>query len=191
MKRVLRSAFVLCAAASLGSGAAAAPKPIRPAPALTFVTADGLTVSLEALKGKVVVVEFGLTHCPACQSSAQMLSKFQTEYGPQGFQVVAVMMDPEAPLKLREFSNLYAKTFPVGVYDYTLARKWLQTPEVMRLLVPVIVVIDRAGNIREQHAPDEKPWADKKEEMLRASLKMLLAEKAPRPPAAKAATKKK
>lgn len=190
MKTLLRSTTAALALASVYSTALCAAAG-RPAPPLTFVTADGVTVSLEALRGKVVVVEFGLTHCPACQSSAQTLSRFQTEYGPQGLQVVAVMMDPEAPLKLREFSNLYAKTFPIGVYDYTLARKWLQTPDVMRLLVPVIVVIDRAGNIREQHAPDDKPWADKKDEMLRASLKTLLAERAPRSQPGKAGAKKK
>lgn len=183
MKRFPLVALAVCGLAlSLN---AASP---RPAPPLSFITADGRTVALEALKGKVVIVEFGLTHCPACQDSARMLSRMQTEYGPQGLQVVGLMMDPEAPLKLREFANLYATTFPVGVHGYNEARKWLQTPEVMRLLVPVIVLIDRAGNIREQHAPDEKPWADKKEEMLRASLKTLLAEKArpaTRPPAKK------
>lgn len=118
-----------------------------------------------------------------------MLSRVQTEEGPKGLQVVGVMMDPEAPLKLKEFASLYATAFPVGVYSYNDARKWLQTSEVMRLLVPVIVLIDRAGNIREQHAPDEKPWADNKEGLLRASLKTLLAEKA-KPASSKSAPKK-
>ncbi len=190
MKNVLRTAMAALALAAILSPAANGAAG-RPAPPLSFVTADGVTVSLEALRGKVVVVEFGLTHCPACQASASALSKLQTEYGPQGLQVVGLMMDPEAPLKLREFSNLYARAFPIGVYEYNQARKWLQTPDFMRLLVPVIVVIDRAGNIRAQHAPDEKPWADKKDEMLRASLKTLLAERAPRTQAGKAAPKKK
>jgi len=184
MKQLFLISVAFCALAAVLP--AATP---RPAPPLSFVTADGRTVSLEALKGKVVVVEFGLTSCPACQESARMLSRMQTESGPKGLQVVAVMMDPEAPLKLKEFSNLYATTFPVGVYGYADARKWLQTSDVMRLLVPVIVVIDRAGNIREQHAPDDKPWADNKEGILRASLKTLLAEKA-KPAAAKSTPKK-
>jgi peroxiredoxin len=170
-----------------GAAGAALTAATRPAPPLSFVTADGQTISLEALRGKVVVIEFGLTTCPACQESARSLSKVQTDYASQGLQVIAVMMDPEAPLKLREFANLNAKTFPVGAYGYMEARKWLQVPEVMRLLVPVIVLVDRAGNIREQHSPDEKPWAEKKDEMLKASLKALLAEKAK--PAAKQAKK--
>ncbi len=175
MKQLFLAALACCALS-----AAPPPAALRPAPPLSFVTADGMTVSLAALKGNVVVVEFMLTHCPACQDSARMLSRLQNEYAQQGLRVVALAMDPEAPLKLKEFASLYATSFPIGVYSNSDARKWLQTSEVMRMLVPVIVVIDRAGNIREQHPPDEKPWADNKESMLRASLKTLLAEKAPR-----------
>ena len=178
MKQLFLATLACCA-----FSAALPADPVRPAPPLSFVSADGMKVSLEALKGNVVVVEFMLTHCPACQESARMLSRLQNEYVQQGLRVVALAMDPEAPLKLKEFSTLYATSFPIGIYSNADARKWLQTSEVMRLLVPVIVVIDRAGNIREQHPPDEKPWADKKEGMLRASLKTLLAEKAPRPSA--------
>lgn len=192
MKRLMMISSTLCALFGLSAGVLA--QAGRPAPPLSFVTANGETVSLGALKGKVVVIEFGLTTCPACQESARNLSKVQMEYAPQGLQVLGVMMDPEAPLKLREFTNLHARTFPVGAMAYMEARKWLQVPEIMRLLVPVIVLVDREGNIRQLHKPDDKPWADKKDEMLKAELKPLLAEKArqaARPATKSSATKKK
>ncbi len=161
----------------------------RPAPPLQFVAANGATVSLAALKGKVVIIEFLLTTCPGCQESARLLSKLQTEYGPQGLQVIGVAMDPEAAFKLREFTSLYATAFPVGTYGYTESRKWLQIPEHLRLMVPAIVIVDRTGVIREQHLGDDRPWVDKKEPNLRATLKTLLAQKGA--PAKKGAGSKK
>lgn len=171
---MLKPIIALAATLALAASTNAAP---RPAPPLQFVAANGATVSLAALKGKVVIIEFLLTTCPACQDSARILSKLQTEFGSQGLQVIGVAMDPEAPFKLREFTSLYATAFPVGVYGYTESRKWLQIAEHLRLMVPAIVVVDRAGMIREQHLGDDRPWVDNKDANLRATLKTLLSAK--------------
>jgi hypothetical protein len=104
-------------------------------------------------------------------------------------QVIGVAMDPEAPINMRDFVSRYATAFPVGMYGYTESRKWLQIPEHLRLMVPAIVVVDRAGMIREQHLGDDRPWVDNKETNLRATLKTLLAQKGS--PAKKSAAPKK
>lgn len=189
---MLKATVSVLATLLFASAAPAAPP--RPAPPLQFVAADGSTISLAALKGKVVIVEWLLTTCPACQESARILSKLQAEFGPQGLQVVGLAIDPEAPLRLREFTSVYATTFPVGMYGYVEARKWLEIPEHLRMLMPVIAVVDRAGMIREQHPGDDSAWMNNKDQNLRALLKTLLAEK-PAPakkaaPARKAAVKK-
>ena len=149
----------------------------------------GRAFTSASLKGKVVVIEFLLTTCPGCQDSARILSKLQTEYGPKGLQVIGLAIDPEAAFKLKEFTTLYATTFPVGLYGYTETRKWLQMPEHLRLMMPAIAIVDRAGMVREQHPGDDRPWADDKEKNLRATIQALLAEKAA-PAPRKAAPKK-
>jgi peroxiredoxin len=183
---MLKSLISFAAALALAAPLASAQ---RPAPPLQFVAANGAPVSLAALKGKVVIIEFLLTTCPGCQESARLLSKLQTEMGPQGLQVIGVAMDPEAPINMRDFVSRYATAFPVGMYGYTESRKWLQIPEHLRLMVPAIVVVDRAGMIREQHLGDDRPWVDNKETNLRATLKTLLAQKGS--PAKKSAAPKK
>ncbi len=58
-----------------------------PRPAKEFVSTDqnGKKIALSSFKGKVVVVQYLDTTCPHCLAMSQMLTKFQAEYGPEGF----------------------------------------------------------------------------------------------------------
>ncbi len=67
---------------------------------------DGTEQSLEALKGKVVIVDVWGTWCPPCRAEIPSFIKLQEEYGEQGFQMVGLnyerARDDEANLKLVE-----------------------------------------------------------------------------------------
>lgn len=98
-----RQLAALLLAASAAAQAAPALKsgtfaPARPAPEIVQRTADGKDFRLSALRGKVVVLAFGFTHCPAvCPASLAMLAQARRQLGSQAdrLQVVFISVDPE------------------------------------------------------------------------------------------------
>jgi thiol-disulfide isomerase/thioredoxin len=64
-------------------------------PDLTLKDLDGKDVSLESLKGKVVLVNFWATWCEPCKIEIPELIELQQEYGPKGFTVLGIAMDDE------------------------------------------------------------------------------------------------
>jgi thiol-disulfide isomerase/thioredoxin len=60
------------------------------APALAGLDLEGEPVSLEALNGQLVYVDFWYIGCGPCMSALPHLAKMQEEFGPEGFTVVGV-----------------------------------------------------------------------------------------------------
>lgn len=61
----------------------------------TLPKPSGETVTLSALKGRVVLVDMWATWCDPCKESFPFYSRLQDEYGEQGFRVLAVSVDTE------------------------------------------------------------------------------------------------
>lgn len=124
------------------------PSPLvgRAAAPFTLTTFDGAPVSLEALRGKVVIVNFWASWCtPACYDEAPVLERAWRAYRDRGVVVVGVdMQDTEDAA--RAFIRRFGLTFPnapdpdgkvaveYGVYG-----------------VPETFFVDRAGVIRKKH----------------------------------------
>jgi protein SCO1/2 len=91
-------------------------EPPRPAPAIRLDGSDGRPFELARLRGKVVLLEFGFTHCAAvCPITLATLAQAQRELGPAGadVQVVFVTVDPErddAP-RLRSYLAAFDPAF--------------------------------------------------------------------------------
>lgn len=118
MKRIFLAALMLLAATvqaapALKSGTFSPP---RPAPEIALTSADGSEFRLSALRGKVVVLEFGFTHCPAvCPASLAMLAQARQKLGPHAdrLQVVFISVDPErdTPARLKAYLAQFDKDF--------------------------------------------------------------------------------
>lgn len=186
MRRVLAVLALLAAPALAGQTP-------RPAGEIEFASLTGLEgkMRLSGLRGKVVVIEFLLSTCPGCKHSAGILARLQREYGPRGLQVVGLAIDPGAAQRVPLFVAETGANFPIGLYNDEAARRYLQVPIMVRMMMPQVVIIDRKGMIREQHAGDD-PWMAPaiEETNLRKVLEKLLAEGSARRPARKAALKK-
>ncbi len=121
---------------------------------------DGSQIHLSQYQGKVVVLAFILTYCSHCQFTAQILSRLQKEYGPQGLQVVASAIDPMSSMKVPDF---------------------IKHPIMYRLMMPQVVFIDRKGTIRAQHAGDDSAFFSEaaQEKNIRDAIDALLKEGTP------------
>jgi thiol-disulfide isomerase/thioredoxin len=84
------------------------------APALAGLNLEGEPVSLEALNGKLVYVDFWYIGCGPCMSALPHLAGMQEEFGPEGFTVMGV--------------NHHQKAQTVQRY---LDRRELEVPQMM------------------------------------------------------------
>ena len=78
--------------AKKSTGAAAVEK--SPAPEVSVVSiANGTTLKLSELKGKVVLLNFWATWCPPCREEIPSMMKLNTAMAGKPFQMVAVSID--------------------------------------------------------------------------------------------------
>ncbi|MBI1958561.1 MAG: TlpA family protein disulfide reductase [Candidatus Rokubacteria bacterium] len=126
----------------------AIPTPLvgKPAAAFRLKTFDGPEISLEGLRGRVVVINFWASWCyPACYEEAPVLERGWRAYKDRDMTLVGInIQDKEEPAK--RFLAQFGHTFPnapdpagrvsvdYGVYG-----------------VPETFFIDRAGRIRAKH----------------------------------------
>ena len=62
-------------------------------PQLQFEAVDGTPVSLEALRGKLVLIDFWATWCGPCMAAGPEMVKMNQTYGPQGMQIIGISLD--------------------------------------------------------------------------------------------------
>ncbi len=116
MKQLLRSLFAACSLA-VAVSAASASMVGQPAPALTFKDLAGNEVSLAALKGKVVVVDFWATWCPPCREEIPGYIEMQKKHGAAGLVIVGVSLDQKGPKYVQKFVDQNAMNYAVVMGD--------------------------------------------------------------------------
>lgn len=123
-------------------------------------------MSLEALGGKVVYVDFWASWCGPCRISFPVLEQLQSELGPDGFEVLAINVD-EVESDARQFLSDVPVSYLV-VRDADGA-----TPRAFGVMgMPTGYLIDRQGIVREIHQGFRKSDG----EQLRNSIVELLGE---------------
>jgi peroxiredoxin len=117
-----------------------------PAPAFELAAVDsGRPISLEALRGKVVVLDFWSSSCPPCLRQIPDLEALSARIGGDDLVVVGINAEG-APLEaVREFARTRRIGYPLVVDPGPVSRAY----RVERL--PTLYVIDRAGDIRWSH----------------------------------------
>jgi cytochrome c biogenesis protein CcmG/thiol:disulfide interchange protein DsbE len=114
----------------------------RKAPPFTRPAFDGSTISISALRGKVVLLNFWATWCAPCQAEMPVFSKWQKQYGAQGLQVIGISMDDNGA-RARRLALKLAIDYPMALGDAALGRTYGGV-----LGLPVTYLIDRTGTIR-------------------------------------------
>lgn len=120
------------------------PKPFA-APEFTLKGDDGKTHRLSDYRGKVIVLNFWATWCPPCRAEMPDLVRWQREHRGRGLQVIGVTYPPTDLADVRRFLRRHKANYPVllGVLETKVLFFEGET-------LPVTVVIDREGNVRER-----------------------------------------
>jgi len=133
------------------------PRPLAP---VNINMSGGKKMQLSSYKGKVVLFAIIATSCEHCINSLDVLKRAQQSFGPQGFQVVVAIGDPNGPYLLQPFTQRYKLTFPVGYLDQEGIQKIADVPEGKRPFVPIYMFIDRKGTVKFQFYGDEPFFKD-------------------------------
>lgn len=130
---------------SKGAGASSAASASSAAPGFSLPTRGASTVSLESLKGKVVLVDFWASWCVPCQKAFPWLASLQKQYGEKGLVVVAINLD-----KKREAAEAFLKKSDVPfVVAFDPSGKTADAYKVMAM--PSTYLIGKSGEILLTH----------------------------------------
>jgi len=109
----------------------------------------GGTVHLSSLVGeKVVLLQFWGIRCAPCLAEMEFLTRLQKKYGDRGLQVVGVNTDRATVAQLTE-ALVARKLEPV--YPHVLDPDFSIAEHYTHWLIPVSVLVDRAGVVRAIH----------------------------------------
>jgi len=115
----------------------------QPAPTLGLQTFSGQPISLEALRGRVVLVQFWASWCPPCRAEMPVLKRIRARYG-DGLVILGVAVkEPEEDS--RALARELALPWPTGSGDAAgIAERWGVDS------LPRAMLVDRKGMLRKQ-----------------------------------------
>lgn len=105
----------LVAPSAMAAPSTKPPKPAinSPATAFTITTFDGQRVSLDDLKGKVVVLNYWATWCAPCRGEMIVMDNYMRAHPKTDLRIYAVTVESNVPVKfMRRLAE--ALSFPLG-----------------------------------------------------------------------------
>jgi thiol-disulfide isomerase/thioredoxin len=125
-------------------GCTKAPRNAAPGPAPAFELPDlaGGTLSLAALQGKVVVLDFWATWCAPCIAELPDLAQFARKNAPRGVEVIGVVLDSGEPQDISDFVRDHKIT-----YRQLIGNEEVRDAYDANQGYPTTFVIDPAGRL--------------------------------------------
>lgn len=115
------------------------------APSFAVKGMDGKTVSLEAERGKVVLLNFWATWCGPCRMEVPDLVELQKKYDGR-LQVIGLVVDDDDEEAVRSFAKRYAINYPVAMATDEMRFQFGGIPAL-----PTSFLIDAQGRTVQKH----------------------------------------
>ncbi len=116
-------------------------KDLKPAPAFRLTTLDGQTIDVQALRGKIVFLNFWATWCGPCRMEIPEFEKLQQEYAGR-LQIIGLSVDDAPAAEVAAFARQMKINYPVVMASDAIQGKFGAIPAV-----PTTVVVDQNGEI--------------------------------------------
>ncbi len=75
---------------------------------------DGAPVRLDALRGKVVWINFWASWCPPCQQETPILRELDERYAERGLEIIGISVQETSPDDLRTYAERYDLGYTIG-----------------------------------------------------------------------------
>jgi peroxiredoxin len=137
----------------------------QPAPSFTLANRAGGEVSLAALKGKVVMINFWASWCGPCRQEFPALDAIYGKYKPMGFEMVGINVESEKA-DAEKFLGAMPVSFPI-LFDPENKVSGSYGVSAM----PTTFLVDRQGRLRWQHRAYKPGDEAKYIEQIRAMLR--------------------
>jgi peroxiredoxin len=113
-------------------------------PDLSFKDIYGKTIRLSDFRGKVLLLNFWATWCVPCRTEIPDLVKKQRRYRIRGLRILGITYPPEQRSEVRSFTRKFKMNYPVIIGSKETKQAFTSSETL-----PLTIVIDREGNIRE------------------------------------------
>jgi len=107
---------------------------------------DGRVLTSEALKGRVLLVNFWATWCPYCSKENPAIDEFWKDTRARGFEVVAISVD-DTPEKIAAWARDTGYTFAAAPTNASVAAAFGNVSGV-----PTSFIVDANGRVRHKIA---------------------------------------
>jgi cytochrome c biogenesis protein CcmG/thiol:disulfide interchange protein DsbE len=118
----------------------------KQAPAFSLKDKDGKTITLESLKGKVVVLNFWATWCPPCRAEIPDFKKVYDKYKGKDVEIIAVSLDHKGWDVINPFLKKWEINYPVVLGGAQIAKDYGNVRSI-----PTTFIINKEGKVVDSH----------------------------------------